>query len=30
VGTIVARRVTPGESAEHRNHSNNNRRRNEA
>jgi len=29
VGTIVARRVTPGESAEHRN-SNNNRRRNEA
>jgi CBS domain containing-hemolysin-like protein len=30
VGTIVARRVTPGESAEHRNNSNNNRRRNEA
>jgi CBS domain containing-hemolysin-like protein len=30
VGTIVARRVKPGESAEHRNNSNNNRRRNEA
>jgi CBS domain containing-hemolysin-like protein len=30
VGTIVARRVTPGESADHRNNSNNNRRRDEA
>ena len=30
VGTIVARRVTPGESAEHRNDNNNLRRRNEA
>ncbi len=30
VGTIVARRVTPGDATEHRNNSNNNRRRNEA
>jgi hypothetical protein len=30
VGTIVARRVTPAESAEPKGNSNNNRRRNEA